>query len=325
MKVLITGVAGFIGFHVAKKFIANKIKVIGVDNLNSYYDVGLKKDRIKNIKKVNKNYFKFYHKDINNIFFLKKLFSKNKFEAVIHLAAQPGVRYSFKNPKSYFDNNLNGFVNVLEILRLFKVKHFIFASSSSVYGDSHKARSSEADSCDMPLNLYAATKKSNEILGYSYSKIYNIKMTALRFFTVYGPWGRPDMAYFKFVDSIFKRKKIDIYNHGKHKRDFSYIDQIVDGIFAIFSYRKKNKKPFNIYNLASGRPFKLLDFISMIEKIIGHKSKKNYLNVQKGDILETAANINKFYRDFKIKQKLTLEQGLKEFINWYKNYYNKKI
>jgi UDP-glucuronate 4-epimerase len=332
-KILVTGAAGFIGFHTVLKFLSKNFIVYGVDNLNNYYSQKLKKDRVKQIKKFckknNKKFF-FYKKDITDIKFLKKVFQKNKFKYIVHLAAQAGVRYSVSNPQPYVQSNLLGFVNILELAKAYKVKHLIYASSSSVYGANKNKIFSEKNSASYPMNLYAATKRSNEIIAHSYSYLYKLHTTGLRFFTVYGPWGRPDMSYFSFVRNIFKDTKINIYNYGKHKRDFSYIDLIVNGIYEVYLKAQKSIKllnsnksyvPFEIYNLATGKPQTLMKFIKTIENITKKKFKKNYINLQPGDIQNTFADTRKFKSRFNLNNKTSLENGLKNFITWYKSYY----
>ncbi len=338
MKILVTGAAGFIAYHTIKKFLQKNYQVYGIDNLNNYYSTKLKKDRVKDLKifakKNNKKFF-FFKKDINNILFLRKLIKKHKFKNVIHLAAQAGVRYSVTNPEPYVKSNLLGFVNILELCKQNKVEHLIYASSSSVYGLNNKKIFSEKNDATHPLNLYAATKRSNEMLAHSYSFLHNLKTTGLRFFTVYGPWGRPDMAYYSFLNNLYKNKAINLHNHGIHKRDFSYIDHIVDGIFQIFN-NKKNKKlqkiknlspdqslgPFQIYNIATGKPKTLMEFVNTIEKLTGKKFKKKFIGYQAGDIENTYADTKKFKLNFKITSKVSLKLGLSKFIDWYKNYYN---
>jgi len=336
-KILVTGAAGFIGFHTILKFLDNDFIVYGIDNLNNYYSPKLKRDRIKEIKKfsrINQKSFFFYKNDITNIKFLEKIFLKKKIKYVIHLAAQAGVRYSVSNPQSYVQSNLLGFVNILELSRKYKIKHLIYASSSSVYGINKKKIFSEKDLAGHPINLYAATKRSNEIIAHSYSYLHKLPTTGLRFFTVYGPWGRPDMAYYSFVKNLYENKKINIHNFGKHKRDFSYIDLIVDGIYEVFLKTKKNIKKklnkqspdlrnglFEIYNLATGQPKKLMTFIKTIEKITGKKFKKNYIAMQPGDIENTFADTKKFKLNFNSSNKTSFENGLNNFITWYKKYY----
>ncbi len=328
MSVLITGSAGFIGMSVTSKMLEKNYKIVGVDNLNSYYDVSLKKDR-NNVLKKFKNY-KFYNLDISkNIKKLNYIIKENNITSVIHFAAQANVRYSLKNPKSYINNNIVGFYNILESCRKFKIKKLIFASSSSVYGKNYKHKKifSEKDRTDEPKNLYAATKKSNEILAYAYADLFKINIIGLRFFTVYGPWGRPDMAPFLFINSIINKKKINVFNSGKMSRDFTYIDDVVNGVIKIFK-SKKNGKYFDIYNIGRGKSIKLQTFISTLENILKTKSKKKLMPFQKGDMIRTLSNINKLKKEIKYSPKTSLKVGLLEFCKWYVDYYkikNKKI
>ena len=321
MNILITGVAGFVGYHTAKKYLKNRHNVVGIDNINNYYEVSLKKKRIDDLKKsFSSNTFIFLKGDLNNIKFLKKIFKKKKFDIVINLAAQAGVRYSLKNPNPYIKSNIQGFVNLLEVCKTNSIKHFIFASSSSVYGKTNKVKFSENDKAVSPLSLYASTKRCNEIIAHSYSHLYNLKITGLRFFTVYGPWGRPDMAYFKFV------KNIQVYNYGKHVRDFSYIDHIVDGIYVVSKNKlKKNVKlsNFEIFNLANGNPLTLGYFINIIEKKLKTVAKKKYLKLQDGDVKKTYADTRKFTRCYGLKNKVNINSGISKFVSWYKSYYNR--
>ena len=318
MKILITGSAGFIGFHLSSKILSKGYKVIGVDNLNRYYDVKLKKNRNKILKK-NKNFI-FKKIDIKNSNALEKVFKKYKIDTVIHLAAQAGVRYSLKNPKSYVDNNINGFFNVLNISKNFKIKKFIYASTSSIYGLQKKYPLKEKFETDNPIQLYAATKKSNEVMAASYNHLYKMRTIGLRFFTVYGPWGRPDMALFKFTKNILEGKPIHVFNHGKHSRDFTYIDDIVDGIFKILISRDK-KKMNKIYNIGYGKEVPLLKYIKLIEKFLQKKSKKKLMSLQKGDVIKTHSNIELIKRDYKYIPKTKVENGVKNFIEWYISYY----
>ena len=329
MKILITGAAGFIGFHSCIKFLNEGFTVTGIDNLNSYYDVELKKNRIKEIKKglikkKQKKKFNFIKLDLKNYDKLEKIFTKNKFDFVLHLAAQAGVRYSLINPFSYLDSNIIGFFNVLQLSKNSKIKHFTYASTSSVYGGNKKMPFSEKDNTDIPLQLYAATKKSNELIAYSYSHLFKLKTTGLRFFTVYGPWGRPDMALFKFVKNIIKKKHIDIFNNGKHSRDFTYVDDIVQGIYKIIVSKNKNsnqKTPYQVFNIGRGKSEKLMDFIKEIENNLKIKSKKKFLPLQKGDVEKTYANTSKLFKNFNYKPKVPIKKGIKNFINWYIKYY----
>ena len=329
MKVLVTGCAGFIGFHVCKKLLERGDTVIGLDNVNRYYDTDLKKNRLKLLKKISekrKNQYTFFRIDISNKNKIKKVFTRYKFDRVIHLAAQAGVRYSIKNPDLYVKSNQVGFFNIIDLTCRFKVPHFVYASSSSVYGDNSKMPFSEKSNTDYPRQIYAATKKSNELLAYSYSSLYKLKTTGLRFFTVYGPWGRPDMALFKFTKNILKRKKIKVFNKGNHKRDFTYIDDAVN--LTLLSSDKisnfnKNKTPFRIFNVGSNSPIKLKKFINIIEKILKIKSIKKMLSLQKGDMINTYSNSSKIFKEFNYSIKSNHFINISKFIFWYKNYYSK--
>jgi len=335
-KYLITGAAGFIGFHLAHKLLKQKKNVVGIDNLNTYYDVKLKKSRLNILKKFSN--FKFYKIDICNYEKLNNLFFKNKFKKIYHLAAQAGVRYSLKQPREYIKSNMNGFFNILEACKKFKSGFLIFASSSSVYGASEKFPFSENDYCSHPIQLYAATKRSNELMAHSYSALYNLPTAGIRFFTVYGPWGRPDQALFLFTKNILNNKKIDLFNNGKHSRDFTYIDDIVDGIIRIGNrVPKKNSKwkttnpipssskfPFELYNIASNRNIKLTKYVSIIEKHLGKKALINKMPLQKGDVINVSSNISKISNKLKYKPQTDVELGVKKFIDWYLDYYKKK-
>ena len=319
MKILVTGSAGFIGFHICKRLLDDKHQVVGIDNLNNYYDKKIKIDRNKILKKYdNYNFFKY---DLIDYSKLNKLIKKLKIKIILHLAAQAGVRYSVESPEKYFDSNLKGFFNILELSRNNKIKHLIFASTSSVYGNSNKFPLKENDNSDFPMSFYAATKKSNEVMAHSYSNIYNLPCTALRFFTVYGPYGRPDMSLFKFTNSIYKNKKIDLFNSGNHFRDFTYIDDIINGIKLILNKPPKKDIPFDIYNLGKGSSVSLLKYVKEIEKNIGKKAKFNMLSLQKGDVHKTHSSIKKTYRFFGYKPKITIKSGVKKFIDWYFNYF----
>ncbi len=315
---LISGSAGFIGFHISLKILSKGYKVIGVDNLNNYYDVKLKKKR-NSILKRNRNFI-FKKVDIRNYDSLQKIFKKYKIESVVHLAAQAGVRYSLKNPKSYIDNNINGFFNILDISKNYRIKKFIYASTSSIYGIQKKYPLREKFGTDNPIQLYAATKKSNEVIAASYSHLYNMSTIGLRFFTVYGPWGRPDMALFKFTRNILKGKPVHVFNNGKHSRDFTYVDDIVDGIFKILV--SKNKKSLNnIYNIGFGKEIPLLKFLRLIEKFLQKKSKKKLLPLQKGDVIKTHSDIKLIKKDYRYIPKTKVENGVKKFVEWYISYY----
>jgi len=315
---LITGSAGFIGFHLSKRLVSDNSIVVGIDNINDYYDQNLKKDRNKILKK-HQNY-KFKKIDIRNYKKLESVFKKYKFECVINLAAQAGVRYSLINPKSYIDNNIVGFFNVIDLSKKYNVKKILYASTSSIYGIQKKFPIKENFDTNNPIQLYAATKKSNEAIAAAYSKLYSINTVGLRFFTVYGPWGRPDMALFKFVKNIINGKRIDVFNKGKHKRDFTFVDDIVDGIIKIVKKRKKILS-HNIYNIGSGKNVSLMDYIKCIEKNLNKKAIKNFLPLQKGDVIKTHSNIQLLKKDYGYVPKTNVAQGVKKFINWYLSYY----
>ena len=320
MSILITGSAGFIGYHLSKKILSKNIGVIGIDNINNYYDKNLKKDRIKNLKK-NKKFF-FRKIDLCEYKKLNNIVRTNKIKIIIHLAAQAGVRHSIKDPRKYFTSNLEGFFNILEVSRHNKIEHLIYASTSSVYGNSKKFPQNECNLTDKPLSFYAATKKSNEVMAHSYSHIYKIPCTGVRFFTVYGPYGRPDMALFRFTKNIAQKKPIEIYNKGNHTRDFTYIDDIVDGLYALINKKSKKSVPYEIYNIGSGNPKKLLDYIMYIEKYFEINAKVKNLPLQKGDVIKTHADIKKFKKHIGYKPKTNINIGINKFIEWYKDYYN---
>lgn len=331
MKILVTGAAGFIGFHLIKKLISNNNEVIGIDNLNDYYDIKLKYLRLENLKKHPKStLFSFFKEDLCNKDEITNLFKKNSFDIVINLAAQAGVRYSLKDPDNYIKSNINGFMNILENCRDSNIRHLIYASSSSVYGMNIKQPFSTSDRTDYPISLYAATKKSNEILAYSYSHLYKIPMTGLRFFTVYGEFGRPDMAYFSFTEKIQNNEVIDVFNEGKMLRDFTYIDDIVDGIEKLIpnapneisnSY-SSSKAPHKIYNIGNNNPVSLNKFIEIIENLCGKKAKKNLLPMQPGDVQTTYADIDDFMDITGFKPSTKIEDGLKKFYEWFIEYQN---
>lgn len=334
-KILVTGGAGFIGFHLSNLLLKNGYNVIGIDNLNDYYDVNLKIDRVKILEKQeNYEFIKMDLKDKKNI---DNLFEKNNFDYVINLAAQAGVRYSIENPYAYVDSNLIGFVNILEACRNNPVKHLIYASSSSVYGGNKVAPFSTNHNVDHPVSLYAATKKSNELMAHTYSHLYNIPTTGLRFFTVYGPWGRPDMAYFSFTNNIMRGKPIKVFNHGNMERDFTYIDDIVEGIYKLLNkIPQKNKNwdetkddlsssfaPYKIYNIGNNKPVKLMDFINTLEDKIGKQAEKIYMDMQPGDVFRTYADTTDLENEIGFKPSTTIDEGLANFAKWYKEYYNK--
>jgi len=321
MNILVTGSAGFIGFHLIQKLLLNlnRSKVIGLDNINDYYDVELKKFRTKELKK-NKR-FKFIKLDIREKNKLSRVCKKNNIKIIIHLAAQAGVRYSILNPKTYLDNNILGTFNVLEVAKEIKIKHLLIASSSSVYGNTKKFPLKEIYNTDTPLSFYAATKKSCEILAHAYSNIHMLPVTMMRFFTVYGPYGRPDMALFKFTKSIIKEKKIDLFNHGKHLRDFTHIEDVCSIIYELIKKIPKNKIPYQIYNLGGGKPEKLLYFLSLIEKYTGKKAKINKMKMQEGDVYKTASCTKKIKNAINYRHKISVDKGVQSFVNWFKNYH----
>lgn len=317
--ILVTGSAGFIGFHTSLALLEKNISVIGVDNLNDYYDVNLKKAR-NNILKKYTNY-KFYKGDLKNLDFVKKILDENpKINKVCHLAAQAGVRYSITNPHIYIQSNIVGFTNLIEEAKNHNIKDFIYASSSSVYGKNKKTHFSTDDFVDMPISLYAASKKANELIAHSYHHLFGMNCTGLRFFTVYGPYGRPDMALFLFTKAILEDKAIKIFNHGKIKRDFTYIDDIVAGILSALYHSYH----YEIFNLGNNRSVELNYFIETIEKNIGKIAKKEMLAMQAGDVAETFADIKKSKAKLNFKPQTSIEEGIKKFLNWYKEYYKIK-
>ncbi len=315
---LITGSAGFIGFHLSKKLLSEGFNVLGIDNLNNYYDQKIKQDRNKILKKY-KNY-KFNKIDIRDYKKLDSVFKKNLIHGVVNLAAQAGVRYSLKNPRSYIENNINGFFNILELSKKYKIKKFVYASTSSIYGLQKKFPLKENFNTDNPIQLYAATKKSNELMATSYSHLYKMDTVGLRFFTVYGPWGRPDMALFKFTKNIIKGKPIEVFNKGKHERDFTYVDDIVDGIFNII-INKKSKFGAKIFNIGNGKKIKLLKYIQLIEKNLNRKSKKKFLPLQKGDVIKTHSDTKLIKKHYNYQSKTEVSYGVKKFIEWYVSYF----
>lgn len=316
--ILVTGSAGFIGFHVTKKLLDMGVRVIGLDNLNNYYDVKLKKDRNSILKKYKK--YKFYQGDLKNLNFIKKIFNNHDINKICHLAAQAGVRYSLLNPHIYIQSNIVGFTNLIDEAKNHKVKDFIYASSSSIYGNNKKIPFSVKDNVDHPISLYAASKKSNELIAHTYHHLYGMNCTGLRFFTVYGPYGRPDMASFIFTKAILKNQPIKVFNFGKMKRDFTYIDDIVSGVIAALHH----SYPYEIFNLGNNRPIELEHFIKLLEKNIGKKAKKEMLPIQAGDVPKTFADIKNSRRKLNFSPKTPVEKGLKKFIAWYKEYYKIK-
>tara|TARA_B110000008_G_scaffold274029_1_gene309208 strand:- start:522 stop:1496 length:975 start_codon:yes stop_codon:yes gene_type:complete len=319
MNILVTGSAGFIGFHTSLFLLNKNMKVCGIDNLNNYYDTQLKKDRLNILKKFEN--FSFVKCDLTDMDTIDRLMEENHITHIINLAAQAGVRYSLENPHAYVNSNLVGFVNILELARKYKVKKLIYASSSSVYGDNTASPSSENHVTDTQISLYGATKKSNELMAYSYFKLFKLESVGLRFFSVYGPWGRPDMALFLFTDAILKNKKINVFNFGKMQRDFTYIDDIVSGIYHSLSLEKE----IGIYNLGNNKTVELMYLIETIEKNIGKKAEINFLPMQKGDIQKSCADIEKAKSDLLYSPNTSIEHGVENFINWYKQYYRIKI
>lgn len=334
MKILVTGSAGFIGFHLVKALLKRGDQVMGIDNLNDYYDPSLKQDRLQDLElfveahELQREY-RFQVMDLANREQIAGLFADNQFDAVVNLAAQAGVRYSIDNPAAYVDANLVGFANILEGCRNSKIKHLVYASSSSVYGMNTKQPFSTDDPVDYPISLYAATKKSNELMAHSYSHLFDIPMTGLRFFTVYGPWGRPDMAYFKFTKAILADQPIDVYNHGDMIRDFTYIDDIVEGVVRVIdrppepqiSEITTAKAPFKIYNIGNNQPIKLRRFITALETSCGKKAVENLLPMQAGDVPLTYADIDPLMQDFGFKPDTEIEEGIEQFMQWYRGYY----
>lgn len=336
-KILVTGAAGFIGFHVSKKLVDLGFEVYGIDNLNAYYDVRLKLDRLKElgidveselfmrqqeVKSVSNEKFRFSQMDLVDEHRLDNLFLKEKFDTVINLAAQAGVRYSIENPKAYIQANVVGFMNILEACRSNKIKHLIYASSSSVYGNQQKVPFSETDRVDHPISLYAATKKSNELMAHVYSHLYGLKTTGLRFFTVYGPWGRPDMAPFLFTKAILSETPIKVFNNGDLMRDFTYIEDIVKGIIEVL-ITDKIQENYNIYNIGNNTPVKLLDFIQAVEGACNKKAQLDFYPMQDGDVYQTFADIEDLKAVTGYIPKVKINEGIQEFVNWYKAYFKK--
>lgn len=338
MKILVTGSAGFIGFHVANRLLKEGHEVIGLDNLNNYYDVKLKLGRLEAagiegqkvaynepvVSKKLSNYT-FIQLGIEDAANLERLFHREKFDKVCHLAAQAGVRYSIKHPEAYLQSNIVGFFNILEACRHNEIKHLVYASSSSVYGSNKSIPYSIEDNVDNPISFYAATKKSNELMAHTYSHLYGIRTTGLRFFTVYGPWGRPDMAAFLFTKAILKGEPIKVFNNGNMSRDFTYIDDVVEGVSKVLNQVKKDEKEnlFKIYNIGNNSPTRLLDFITAIENAVDRKAKKQLMPMQEGDMQITYANIEELKRDFDYQPQMPLQKGIQVFVDWFQAYYSK--
>ncbi len=349
MKILVTGTAGFIGFHLAKRLLARGDEVIGIDNINDYYDVRVKYGRLretgiegdetieyaKPIKSTKYDNYTFIKLGLEDRAAIEELFEKERFDAVCNLAAQAGVRYSLTNPHAYVDSNIVGFVNLLEACRHTGVKHLAYASSSSVYGLNETMPFSVHDNVDHPISLYAASKKSNELMAHTYSHLYNLPTTGLRFFTVYGPWGRPDMALFLFTKAILEDRPIDVYNYGKMQRDFTYIDDIVEGVVRVIDHPPKgnpnwsgkhpdpgsSKAPYKIYTIGNNNPVKLMDFITAIERALGKEAKKNLLPIQPGDVPATYADVSDLIEDLGYKPATPIQEGINRFVEWYREFY----
>ncbi len=335
MKILVTGVAGFIGATLTLRLLERGDEVVGIDNLNDYYDINLKLARLETINHYDK--FKFIKIDISDNTAMEALFETEQFDKVMHLAAQAGVRYSITNPHAYIDSNIIGFMNVLEGCRHNKIQHLAYASSSSVYGANTKMPFSVHDNVDHPVSLYAASKKANELMAHTYSHLYKLPTTGLRFFTVYGPWGRPDMSLFKFTQNILEGKPIDVFNYGNHRRDFTYIDDIVEGVIRVIDNpAQENTKwdgnspdpgtslaPYRIYNIGNNNPVSLLSFIETLEKCLGKKAKKNLLPLQPGDVPDTYADVSDLVSNFGYKPNTLLEIGVRNFVEWYEKFYRK--
>ena len=333
MKILVTGSAGFIGSMLSLKLLERGNEVIGVDNHNDYYDPKIKEARLEKLEKYSS--YKHYRVDLSDQKNLEDVFKDNKPQKVVNLAAQAGVRYSIKNPLAYINSNIVGFAHILENCRQNKVEHLVYASTSSVYGANTKTPFSEHDSVNHPLSVYAASKKSNELMAHAYSHVYQLPTTGLRFFTVYGPWGRPDMALFKFTKAILEEKPIDVFNHGKHTRDFTFIDDIVEGVIKTLDSTAttnvnwksdlpdpaSSKAPWCIYNIGNNKPVQLMDYIEALEKILGKKAKINFLALQQGDVLDTHANIDDIKKKFSYEPTTSIIDGITKFVKWYKYYY----
>jgi UDP-glucuronate 4-epimerase len=337
MNVLVTGAAGFIGFHLCKRLLQSGHEVHGIDNLNDYYDVRLKQDRLEQLKAFDS--FTFHHLDIADRKEMEDLFGRHRFERVVNLAAQAGVRYSLSNPHVYVDSNVTGFLHILEGCRYTKAPHLVFASSSSVYGLNTKMPFSVHHNVDHPVSLYAATKKANELMAHTYSHLYGLPTTGLRFFTVYGPWGRPDMALFLFTEAILKDRPIQVFNHGNMRRDFTYIDDIVEGVVRVMDHIPQpdaqwsgdrpdpgsSPAPYSLYNIGNHNPVKLMDFIEAIEAALGKKAKKEYLPMQPGDVPASFADVEDLVNAVGFKPNTSIQEGIQNFIDWYMDYYSRSI
>ncbi|MEE8397851.1 MAG: NAD-dependent epimerase [Desulfobacterales bacterium] len=332
--VLVTGAAGFIGFHLSRRLLNEGYRVTGIDNLNPYYDVNLKTGRLEQLE--GSENFSFEKIDLADLKAMEALFEKSSIDGVVNLAAQAGVRYSIENPHAYVEANLVGFINVLECCRHNEIRHLVYASSSSVYGANTKMPFSIHHNVDHPVSLYAATKKANELMAHTYSSLYGLRCTGLRFFTVYGPWGRPDMALFLFTKAILAGEPIEVFNHGKMRRDFTYIDDIVEGIVRVLERLPEpdaawngdtpdpgtSYAPYRIYNIGNNNPVELIDFIAAIETALGRKAKKKYMDLQPGDVPETYADIDDLTRDVGFTPRTSIDEGIRQFVEWYRSYYD---
>lgn len=339
MKILVTGTAGFIGFHLTRRLLEDNHEIVGLDNINDYYDTDLKKDRLKEtgietikeddlVTSTSNSNYRFIKTDLENKEVVEQLFKSEQFDAVINLAAQAGVRYSLDHPHAYIDSNIVGFLNILEGCRHTNVSHLLYASSSSVYGSNKQMPFKTLDNVDHPVSLYAATKKSNELMAHTYSHLYNIPATGLRFFTVYGPWGRPDMALFLFTKAMLEGKPIKVFNHGDMARDFTYVDDIVEGLIQLLPKAPngssgESSAPYQLFNIGYGSPVKLMDFIHEIEDNLGVEAEKNLMDIQPGDVPKTWADVDSLYELTGFRPKVSVKEGVKKFINWYKKYYTK--
>jgi UDP-glucuronate 4-epimerase len=335
MKILVTGAAGFIGFHLSNVLVKQGHQVVGMDNINDYYDVNLKYARLevlgidrvsaenwrKTVSSSSYDNFTFQRLGLEDKEGLEALFSSSNFEVVCNLAAQAGVRYSLENPNAYVDSNLVGFVNILECCRHNKIKHLVYASSSSVYGTNTKIPFSTEDAVDHPISLYAATKKSNELMAHTYSHLFELPTTGLRFFTVYGPWGRPDMALFLFTEAIVQGKSLKVYNHGNMERDFTYVTDIVEGVKRIIEKPKSKENLYKVYNIGNSNSVKLMDFIKEIEVQVGRKGDKDFMDIQPGDVAKTWADVEGLIKDYDYQPNTPVKQGISDFVKWYKDFY----
>jgi len=335
--ILVTGCAGFIGFHLTNRLLAEGETIIGIDNLNSYYDVKLKQARLAKISSnTTSGQFRFYKGDLENYKFLEEVFSKHKPDLIVNLAAQAGVRYSLESPYTYLSSNITGFLNILEICRKYPVKHLLYASSSSVYGANAKLPYSESDDVSRPLSLYASSKKTNELMAHTYSHLFKIPSTGLRFFTVYGPWGRPDMALFLFTEAILKGKQLDVYNHGNMVRDFTFVEDIVESVARLINLPPSNKTiqngthfgiaesnyvPYRIVNIGNSTPTPLMNYILELESCLGRKARLNYMPMQMGDVMETSADTSLLQKLTGYKPKTSINEGIRSFVNWYLDFY----